>query len=128
MGYRSDVKYVFVFPTLSQRTAFLAEVALDSADHDDPRVRELQKDFVVEKPTGPRDYPYVTRIHYEDVKWYPEYPSVRYMNKVKEMVERHDGQWAFVRVGEDVTDVEVESSPDIYAGDYLEVSVRSDFI
>lgn len=93
MGYRSDVKFVFAFATEEQRTAFIAEVTLDTADHDDPEVRTLPKDFDLAKYSDP-DYPYVARIHYEDVKWYDSYPSVRYMDRVQEMAEGHSGQWA----------------------------------
>lgn len=92
MAYRSDVKFVFAFPTQRARTAFIAEVTLDTADHDDPEVRTLPKDFDLAKYSDPD----VARIHYEDVKWYDSYPSVKYMDRVQEMAEGHIGQWAYV--------------------------------
>lgn len=128
MGYRSDVKIAILFGTAEDRTSFMAEASLMTADHENPDVRTLTSDFKLDY-TENDDFPYQILIHYEWVKWYPDSEWVHVVNKLLETATtNHGGEYAFVRLGEDATDIEHAASANVFVGDYINVIVTSDFI
>jgi len=104
MGYRSDVKYVIALPDQTTYNKFLGEVMLRMADK--PDLADIPKafDVTVETPDNSPHYQYIIRVHWEDVKWYPDYDWVQAQTDLFILAEEYDGAWFFARLGENDDD------------------------
>lgn len=49
----------------------------------------------------------VVVIKWDSLKWYPEFPEVRAINKFLWQLSNEDKPYKFIRIGEDVDDIEV---------------------
>lgn len=97
MGYRSDVKYVIVFPSIEKRDEFLVKQKMLGSDETKKAINELET--LEGKP--------VARFHEEDTKWYDDYPDVKTHHALMELaVDEFGGAYYFVRIGEDADDIE----------------------
>lgn len=105
MGYRSDVKYVIAFPTAEAKIAFMAQVRMiggalqDAMDETDHTSHERRIYFAE-----------------DSVKWYDSYTGVQAHNKLMQMADEQppelcDG-YDFVRIGEELDDIETRSGGD----------------
>lgn len=93
MGYRSDVVIVMWKPDFEEFTK---------------QAKELNDDWLMEMANNAKsivtpDEEYKV-IKQEWVKWYDEYPAVRFMNKFLA-----DKRHSFARIGEDNDDIEIET-------------------
>ena len=53
------------------------------------------------------------KITFDDVKWYDSYEQVKNFNKVLDMYEEQEIPYSFIRLGEDVDDIEhIRNYPD----------------
>lgn len=99
MGYRSDVKYVIVFPSIEKRDEFLVKQKMLGDRYIRQAVNQLE--VLDGKP--------VVRFHAEDWKWCESYPEVRAHVVLCDIaVEAYGAAWRFVRIGEDDDDIDVE--------------------
>ena len=120
MGYRSDVKYLIAFKTEEDRTKFLGEAELTVADHPDQAVRDIPSAYRLTTYEG-NSKPFIIQVHYEDVKWYDDFPCVRMEIELMNMAEEtYDADFEFLRIGENDDDVERRCSADTYIGDYID--------
>ena len=100
MGYRSDVKYVIDFTSKEAKTAFMAQVRMIGG--------ALQE--ALDETTS--DDRYTNRIYFsaDNVKWYDSYGDVKSHNRLMEMAEEQPPEmcngYHFVRIGEEVDDIE----------------------
>lgn len=105
MGYRSDVKYVIDFTSKEAKIGFLAQVRMIGG--------ALQE--AIEETNYDNDTP---QIYFaaESIKWYDSYPEVIAHNKLMEMAEEMPSElcngYHFVRIGEELDDLETR-----YGGD-----------
>lgn len=123
MGYRSDVAYTIRFTNDSEFNLFVTEVkakggaVLEALNECRVKVRERQINFYT-----------------ESVKWYDSFPDVQshlalidlakdWLDSMEERNIRDDeGRrvypmgWAFVRIGEDASDIEEDRGGDIDIG------------
>ena len=129
MGYRSDVKYVLVFPTPEHRAAFIAEAHLSAPQYeDDDLVLNALKDT---RDFTKGDYPARIYVHWYDVKWYDSYEWVQHQQALMQLSIKHGGGFAFVRIGEDDTDIETEydsAESDVYHWDYICLNRITEFV
>jgi hypothetical protein len=107
MGYRSDVLIAIAFKTKTQRDEIWAAYCID------PRV---QNDGLagVWKNSNEDEFTPILYYYQESIKWYEssEYvQGIEHMRYVAEQFEEHRGMpfaWLKYRIGEELTDVEVE--------------------
>lgn len=147
MGYRSDVACAFVFDDELVRDTFhvtamtkFREFAIERDNKDDSHMSAWTDDDFewFERAFTPRTmegHP-VLLMKLDDMKWYPNYASVRFVEDVMmaEALER-GGAYAFARIGEEDDDIEQRSeaseqfcdSDYFYPGDYVRVT-RSIYI
>lgn len=127
MGYRSDVKYLIAFKTEEDRTKFLGEAELTVADHSDQSVRDIPSAYRLTTYEG-NSKPFIIQVHYEDVKWYDDFPCVRMEIELMNMAEEtYDADFEFLRIGENDDDIDRRSSADTYIGDYIDYRRYSEF-
>ena len=99
MGYRSDVKYVIVFPSVEKRDEFLVKQKMLGDRYIQQAVNQLE--VLEDKP--------VVRFHADGWKWYESYPEVRAHIVLCDIAaETYGAAWRFVRIGEDDEDIDVE--------------------
>lgn len=112
MGYRSDVKYVIVFPSIEKRDEFLVKQKMLGDEHTKKAVSELE---VLEgKP--------VVRFGEDGTKWYDSYPDVKAHHELLEIAEADfNACYYFVRIGEDANDIDAYSggTDSHYAWEYI---------
>ena len=121
MGYRSEVKMKFIFPTPPDRVAFMARAQLDaerfaSADCPADRVHEFFTESINEYASQPAHHGATPELsdgghiccEWDHVKWYESYPEIQYMNHLRELCHECHGAWAFARSGEETGDLEIE--------------------
>lgn len=131
MGYRSDVKAVFVFSKPEHRNEFLVRAKLVENEilhdmlaccspYDAPRIETL----------APR---YALRMHCDGWKWYDD-ESVAFSTLTELCVECR-GEWCFLRIGEDADDTEETSGggnadlvPLMFVWDFLTLERKSSFV
>ena len=127
MGYRSQVKIAFVFKDeLVRDTFFIA--AMEQAkekgvsNEDDWFVNCFTHCTLHGNP--------VTLFEADDIKWYSDYSSVRFIeDEMRDECVKRGGGWAFIRVGEESDDIEQESDHhdsfiEFSAWDYLYTSTE----
>lgn len=126
MGYRSQVKIAFVFKDeLVRDTFFIAamEQAKEKAVND---VNWFEESFTHCTLNGNP----VTLFEADDIKWYSDYSSVRFIeDEMRDECVKRGGGWAFIRVGEESDDIEQDSNhhdnfDDFSAWDYLYTSTE----
>ena len=99
MGYCSDVKYVIDFTSKEAKIGFLAQVRMIGGD--------LQT--AIDETNHDNDTP---RIYFaaDSTKWYDSYEDVKAHHKLLEMAEEMPHElfngYHFVRIGEEVDDIE----------------------
>lgn len=99
MGYRSDVKYMILFPNETLAKEF---IAVNSIPEDTSEaLNELR--YVADGASLPCLYG-----EFENVKWYEEFPSVRGHSKLIMLAQEMEYATAFSRIGEDTDDTEIE--------------------
>jgi len=107
MGYRSDILIAIAFKTKTQRDEIWAVYCID------PRV---QKHKLAGQWLNSNEDDFIPILYYyaEGVKWYDSYDDVtgiEYMREVAEQFEQNRNMpfaWIKYRIGEELTDVEVE--------------------
>jgi len=113
MGYRSDVLWVAIVPSIKEANECIkAYMVLTKLEQTQPPYPDDVKGvFVVDTQDDPAYITYVGR----EVKWYESSESVNFINNffeyyVKEYFNVKDMSWGcrFFRVGEEHEDVEVE--------------------
>ena len=105
MGYRSDVKYVIVFPSIEKRDEFLVKQKMLGDKHIQKAVNELE--VIKDRP--------IVRFAMDDVKWYDTYESVKAHHALMEEAEENfEAVYSFVRVGENLDDIEMQESNNTY--------------
>lgn len=122
MGYRSDVAYVIKFNDIEQRDAFITLMHAKNDKHINDALAEISYRYS-------RD-PIIT-FEVQDVKWYEAYPDVQSHHQLMRYAEElYEAEYRFVRVGDDVDDLEVqESGHDFELWNYVEPvrSIQTDF-
>lgn len=109
MGYRSDILIAVAFKTKTQRDEIWAVYCMD------PRVQEhnLAAQW---KHTDDDAFTPIAYFEAEDTKWYENYEDVqgieRLLTLVQEFYENRQMSYAYIkyRIGEELTDVEVEEN------------------
>jgi len=104
MGYRSEVAYVVKFKDAKQRDDYLALQLVKQNEHTTQALKELSK---LESNK--------LFFHAEDVKWYDGYPDVKAHTQIYlDAVELYgdDAGYRYVRIGEEVEDIEIEEDGD----------------
>lgn len=131
MGYESDVKIVYAFPSSKLRTEFLAEATLMLDDPKHAAVLKDLREYIDEHNIDfPDAAPFQLRVHYDAIRWSDHNPQVQGLRKLFKLLnnladeadDARSGSYYFLRIGETIDDVEAESG-----GDDLGYSV-SDFI
>ena len=97
MGYRSRV-YL--------KTTTEGYILLKQFDKkiDDLEAKPLAYADIYKTPDG------FYKIEYEDVKWYEEYKQVQSFKKALEFLKEKDIPYSYIRLGEDVEDIEHEAN------------------
>ena len=138
MGYRSDVKCAFVFTDEFVRDAFFvssmanAERKLDEEyerrgpDITDSKSGELEW-FRDEFSSCVINGDPVLLLEMDNVKWYDDFWFVKFTAEMQEECVTRGGAFTFIRLGEEIEDVEVENSchenfSEFYPIDYLTIS------
>ena len=101
MGYRSEVAYLIGFEKAQDMSEFIAVVMAVGSEHQ----RDALKECCIDWPNRTINY------SAEDVKWYDEFKDVIAHHELMEMaIERSDTNgYMFVRIGEDMTDIDERS-------------------
>lgn len=142
MGYRSDVNILVALPTKREVEEVMALYAMHEGvqKHDIAKQWALHEDMYTRQKSEVPIY----LLHYKDeyVKWYSGYDdvgAVEYMQKLlchkADADENFAYTWKFVRIGEDIDDIEVErhwsddvndvgSDLDDYVNEALDVHVN----
>ena len=97
MGYRSAVAYIIKFKDAAQREQFEELVKHRGNEHMIQALDELDK----------KDYYLVAQ--FDNVKWYESYDDVASHHALMEFARKvfpDDTAWRFVRIGEEIDDVE----------------------
>lgn len=99
MGYSSEVTIAIAFKTKDALDAFIA-----------PRL--LQEEIASNKEYFERSeyHDSVLVFHAEDWKWYDSYPDVQAILELMHEVPTYGGAYRFMRIGEDVGDIEQTDS------------------
>jgi hypothetical protein len=77
------------------------------------------------------DFEYEIRVHWEDVKWYPDYKWVTAQTDLFELAEEYDGAWFFARLGENDDDYQTsyhEQSGRYTVYDFIELHRVTKFL
>ena len=132
MGYRSDVKYVILFKTSEHRTAFHLEAKLIATDVE-YGLEVVNDDYDYHYDEHDSDYKYQIRVHYNDVKWYESTPWVDMQENLMKLArDGYEGAFVFLRLGEELDDVEQQSDAyndeSVYVDNYIELTRTSNFI
>jgi hypothetical protein len=107
MGYRSDVLIAIAFKTKTQRDEIWAAYCID------PRVQKYGLAGVW-KNSNEDEFTPILYYYQESIKWYEsseDVQGIEHMRDVAEQFEEHRGMpfaWLRYRIGEELTDVEVE--------------------
>lgn len=99
MGYRSDVKYMIMFPNETLAKEFIAIYSIDEVTN---RALEELKCISI---SG--QFPLLFG-EFDDVKWYETFPEVRAHTTLIAIAAELGYGTGFVRIGEDLDDVEEE--------------------
>ena len=105
MGYRSDVAIGIAFDTYEQFVSFVTKTKLSpdfSQEEFDAYYHTIYKHGESEVHT--------IYMYNEDVKWYPGYPDVEWHNKLMEEAKKSDASVYFIRIGEELGDIETDYS------------------
>jgi len=135
MGYRSDVAYATHFDTTAHRDNSTTPM---HATNDEPTysLMHAKNDEHTNTALSEVEYKYgahpIITFNQEGWKWYDSYPEVQAHHALMREAEKLFGaEWRFVRVGEDVNDVEVLESDTTVCELYEYVdpvnSIRVDF-
>lgn len=104
MGYRSDIAYIIHFDTIEHRDNFVTLMHAKNDPHTNVALSEVAYKY--------GSHPIIT-FNQEGWKWYESYPEVQAHHALMRDAEKLFGaEWRFVRVGEDVNDVETLQSTD----------------
>ena len=103
MGYRSEVSYIVRFKDSEDREAFINLLLVAKDAHTTQALKELSK---LENDK--------LFFHAEDVKWYDGYDDVKAHTQIYlQAVELFEGAgYRYVRIGEEVEDIEIEEDGD----------------
>jgi hypothetical protein len=103
MGYRSEVSYIVKFKDNADREAFINLLLVAKDAHTIEALKELNK---LEDDK--------LFFHAEDVKWYDGYEGVKAHTQIYlQAVELFEGAgYRYVRIGEEVEDIEIEEDGD----------------
>jgi hypothetical protein len=124
MGYRSDVKAVFYTYEPSEFPAI--KLFIDENMPEWFRGDEYMSTFEREDLRG-------IKFDLQDVKWYPSYPDIRgfeqAMGKFEKLADKDDSKWCFefIRLGEEVEDIEERQSYGSNNLLYVSRSIECDF-
>ena len=128
MGYRSDVMAVFYTHDITEYPAI--KLVIDENIPEFFRGEFEGNDYMstFETTKGLRGI----KFNIPSVKWYPSYPEVRQfeqaLEKFKELSAEVDSKWCceFVRVGEEVEDIEEHQSYNAENLIYVSRTIESD--
>lgn len=123
MGYRSDVAYIIKFDTIEHRDNFITLMHAKNDPHTNTALTEVQYKYSTQE---------IITFYQEGWKWYESYPEVQAHHALmRDAEELFGAEWRFVRVGEDVNDIEtLQSSENNYdLWEYVDPvqSIRADF-
>ena len=127
MGYTSNVCYQIAFKDRDTINKYIALVMAMGGE----RVKALKECDIERTPYGE----YRINFYTTSVKWYESYPDVQAHMWLHEFAEERfpeDSSWVFVRVGEDIDDVECMYAENMTDWDltqdiYPEVSIACPF-
>lgn len=106
MGYRSDVAYVIKFGSIEHRDNFVTLMLAKNDKHLSEAIEETKHDY--------KKDPIIT-FYETSQKWYESYPDVQAHHQLmRDAVELFEGEYRFVRVGEDNDDLEVQADGEYY--------------
>lgn len=100
MGYTSDVAYVIKFKDVEERDAFVTLMQAKNDQYTNQALEEVEYRYSKD--------PIIT-FECTYTKWYENYPDVKAHHKLMHDAEElYEAEYRFVRVGEDVDDVEID--------------------
>jgi hypothetical protein len=100
MGYRSDVAYVIKFEDIEKRDAFVSLMLAKNEQHITQALDEVKHDYKTEA---------IITFEAQGQKWYDSYPDVQVHHQLmSDAAALFDGEYRFVRIGEDVNDIDVQ--------------------
>ncbi len=106
MGYRSDVAYVIKFDSIEHRDNFVTLMKMKNEQHITQALDEVKHDY--------KKDPIIT-FTADSVKWYDSYPDVDAHHQLMDNAAAlFEGEYRFVRVGENHDDVEVDEHTTMY--------------
>jgi hypothetical protein len=101
MGYRSDVALGIAFPNKAALTAFASAQLVTGT----MEMQEAIKQFGVTHMSAGYGESVVLWVGMEQVKWYPEYPSVIAFNQIVQNAQNLGYPTIEIEIGEEVNDV-----------------------
>lgn len=106
MGYRSDVAYVIKFDSIEKRDNFVTLMKMKNDKHLSEAIEETKHDY--------KKDPIIT-FTADSVKWYDSFPDVDAHHQLMDNAAHlFEGEYRFVRVGENYDDVEVDEHATIH--------------
>lgn len=102
MGYRSDVEVV-IYET--DWANIKAEALINGVDVIPP---------TEERKSSCEGRPALLRINFKHIKWYDGYEEVKFLMEQFSQLADQNTNFAFIRVGEDPTDIETMSGGEFY--------------
>ena len=125
MGYRSDVGYAIVFRASGDDSSPKHEKAFAEFSHFVEHLRTFKGESYMDEFRGMQIDKDELIISYqaEHIKWYEDYPIVQWHNNLLDKVATYEtGNYRFVRLGEEMGDVEEKDhSPTAHMWDYIDV-------
>lgn len=122
MGYRSDVAYVIKFDSIEHRDNFVTLMKMKN----EQALTEALEETTYDHKTDP-----IITFECQSVKWYESFPDVQAHHQLMDgAANLFDGEYRFVRVGENHDDVEVQEQGDHYdLWEYVDpvTSIRTNF-
>lgn len=106
MGYTSDVAYVIKFDDIEKRDAFVSLMLAKNEQHITEALDEVKHDY--------KKDPIIT-FTADSVKWYDSFPDVDAHHQLMDNAAHlFDGEYRFVRVGENHDDIEIDEHTEAY--------------
>ena len=110
MGYRSEVAVRIEVPTSTT-----AKELIERIEKDYVKLNDLFDDVVVDKEFNFE----VIKLHTDYVKWYDTFDDVyafhRFLDDFGDECEEEKGAYHFIRIGEDLSDIDERCVGDLYS-------------
>lgn len=117
MGYCSDVAYVIKFDAIEKRDNFVTLMKMKN----EPAITEALEETKYDYKTDP-----IITFEAQNQKWYESYPDVQAHHQLMDgAANLFDGEYRFVRVGENYDDVEIQEQQEVHDLWYYVDPVRS---